>query len=62
VIEWFAQAIARLRGAADPPESFADCLDQVIREGDRLTLRLSTVERAVGLCTDSVPASISQEN
>ena len=62
MIGWFAQQIARLRGFADRPKDFAACLEQVIREGDRLTLRLSTVERAVGLCTDPVSASTSQEN
>lgn len=61
MIEWLALRLARLFGSSNPQRGFAGCLDNLIHERDRLTLRLSTVERSVGFCTDSVSESNSQE-
>lgn len=61
MIRWLTLRLARLFGSSNPHRDFAGCLENLIHERDRLTLRLSTVERSVGLCTDSVSESNSQE-
>lgn len=45
-----------------PRARFADLLAQTLRESDAITLRLSTVERSVGLDSNRPQARASQEN
>lgn len=55
VREW----IARRRA---PAESFVGALERALREGDAVTLRLSTVERSVGTVFDRPQLRASQED
>lgn len=57
--------IARLRAwlaRRTAPVRFADLLARAVRETDPITLRLSTVERSVGLDSDRPRRRASQED
>lgn len=55
VREWLAR---RRR----PAESFVGALERAIHDADPITLRLSTVERSVGIAFDRPPSRASRED